>query len=285
MNPIEVLHNAARHCCTEQSAHWHREYAQLAAAGRERTTIRSGNGEYTKEAYGIFPRYQVLAAILGEVERFVPADFRSLEESRSLLALAGETAESQFTKYQNPVAVQAVQDERRRFVEFIRSADVHRLAGLPLLPFRRALVETEHCQLHASFRRRWGSWYGGFVDPANYPIEAVTLHVAAMDTPDAYDNLRCILRDQGIKRLLELREWGEGHELETADATFTYNGAEGFWTSGEMGWMIYASHESSITFGSPWLIDGMRRCLPSFDGYLYRGWDLTVYEIPPLRDQ
>lgn len=279
MDPIAVLHNAARHYCMEQSARWRHEYAELAAAGRERTTIRSGSWEYTKEAYGIFPRYQVLAAILGEVERFVPADFSSVDESRSLLALAGETAESQFTTYQNPVAVQAVQDERRRFVEFIRSANELRLAELPLLAFRRALVETEHRRLHESFRRRWGSWYGGCVDPANVPEDAITLHVAAMDAPGAYDNLRRILLDHGIKRLVELREWGDGYELETQDATFTYNGAEGSWTSGAMEWMVYASHESSLTFGSRWLIEGMRRCLPLFDRYLYRGWDLARYDV------
>ena len=48
--------------------------------------------------------------------------------------------------------------------------------------------------------------------------------------------------------------------------------------SGTMNWMVYASHESSITFGGSWLIEGMRRCLPLFDKYLYRGWDLAAYE-------
>ncbi len=285
MGRIAVLHNAARHYCVEQSAHRHREYAQLAAAGRERTTIRSGSWEYTKEAYGIFPRYQVLAAILAEVERFVPADFASVEESRSLLKLAGETAESPFTKSQNPVAIQAVQDERRRFIEFIGSADEQRLPDLPPLPFRRVLGDVEHRQLHELLRNRWGSWYGGCVDSGNAPADVNTLHVAVMDTPGAYDRVRRLLLDHGIKRLLELREWGEGYERETGDANFTYNGAEGFWTLWNMTWMVYASHESSITFGNTWLIDGMRSFLPLFDRYSYRGWDLAAYDVPMSGDR
>jgi hypothetical protein len=210
MNPIVAVHNAARHYCMERSTHWHREYAQLAAVGRDRTTSDTGKWNYTDDSYAVFPRYQVLAAILVEVERFVPAEFASVGEARALMVLAGETAESPFTRYKNPIAVEAVRDERLRFVEFIRSADEQRLADLPLLSFRRALGVAEHRQLHEAFRRRWGSWYGGFVNPPNLPTDAVTLHAAAMEAPDACANLCRLLQDRGVKRLLELRESGEG---------------------------------------------------------------------------
>ena len=87
------------------------------------------------------------------------------------------------------------------------------------------------------------------------------------------------LWDRGITRLLELREYDEGYEQDIALAEFTYDGREGFWTSGGMEWMVYASHESSITFGGAWLIGAMRKCLPDFDRFLYRGWDLSQYDL------
>lgn len=171
-------------------------------------------------------------------------------------------------------------DERRRFAEFVRTADERELAALPMLPYRRVLGEAEHRGLHEAVARRWGAWAGGSTDPPEAEAGAVTLHVNAMDHPGAYDHLRRLLADRGVTRLFELREWGDGYELNAEDASFSYNGAEGFWVPTDLEWMIYASHEASITFGGPWLIEGMRRCLPLFDRYLYRGWDPAGYPAP-----
>jgi len=284
MDPIQVLHNAARHYCMEQSARWHRQYADLAAARGERTAVRAGSWSFTDAAYDIFPRYQVLNAIQSDVERFVPGDFQSADEMRWLLIAAAETAQNVFTKFENPVAVRAADDERRRFAEFIRFVDAGQLNTLPLLPFRRILGEIEHRKLHQAFTFRWGKWYGGSVDSADAGADAVTLHTAAMANPKAYDDLRQLVAAHGISRLFELREWGDGCELDTANAGFTYNGAEGFWTSNGMAWMVYASHESSITFGGLWLAEGMRGFLPLFQRYLYRGWDLAAYPDYPNND-
>ena len=87
-----------------------------------------------------------------------------------------------------------------------------------------------------------------------------------------------LLEKQGISKLLELREFDDGFELEPAFAKFTYTGAEGFWTTAEMDWLIYASHESSITFGGDWLIEAMQSFLPEFHRYIYKGWDLALYQ-------
>lgn len=277
MDAIEVLHNAARRFCGEQYEEWVRRYAELSAGRGEGMTLRAGTMDYSDEAWGLFPRYNVWDAIRSDVERFVPADFRSLDELRAMLEAAGETARNSFTDFKHPIAVRAGAEERARFVDFARTADVAGLAGLPRLPFRRVLGQAEHGELHAAFVRRWGRWYGGEVDGPGVRPEAVTIHVEAMEAPGAYDHLRGVLRGRGVGRLLELREWGDGYELDTETAGFTYTGAEGFWTAREMEWMVYASHESSITFGGAWLAGTMRAALREFDRYLYRGWDLAAY--------
>ena len=81
--------------------------------------------------------------------------------------------------------------------------------------------------------------------------DVVTLHVEAMRQSESYERLRDVLIERSIRRVFELREYGDGFEIETDIATFAYDGAEGFWTGGDFGWLIYASHELSITFGSP----------------------------------
>ena len=278
MTPTNVLHNAARRYCIDEHAERWDRYQQLVAAHGERLTTRSGSWEYSDAAFDLFPRYQVLEAIRTEVERLVPAEFESVEALRFMLEAAGETANDQFTKFEHPVARRAADDERRRFVEFVRTADIEKLSHLPRLPFRRVLLPAEHGRLDQAFARRWGRWGGGYREDGDQPADVVTLHVDAMEAPGAYDAIRSALASRGIERVVELREWGDGLELETAAAEFTYNGGEGFWTAGDMDWMVYASHEASISFGGDWLVDVMRAHLPQFDRYLYRGWDSALYE-------
>ena len=80
-----------------------------------------------------------------------------------------------------------------------------------------------------------------------------------------------------MQTLYELREHGDGRELALELAEFAYDGAEGFWTNVECNWMVYASHEQSITFGGDRLIAAMRSKLREFDRWIYKGWDLSTY--------
>lgn len=98
-----------------------------------------------------------------------------------------------------------------------------------------------------------------------------------MEFPGSYSGLRAALVEHGVGRLFELREHGCGFEIPVELTGFTYNGAEGFWTNGAYDWLVYASHEASITFGSPWLVAKMREILPEFNRYIYKGWDLEAY--------
>ena len=107
---------------------------------------------------------------------------------------------------------------------------------VPILPYRRALGESEHKQLYSAFSERWGDWYGGCANAAS-ERNAVTVHDIVMEQPAAYERLRKLLADHGVTRLFVLREFGrDGYELDLPGASFTYNGAEGFWTAGDMSW-------------------------------------------------
>lgn len=144
------------------------------------------------------------------------------------------------------------------------------------MSFRRDLAEEECARLRASFVAQWGEWYGGAVKGSvSQPF--ITLHTDLMESPGAYGVLRAVLTELGVSRVLQMREFGLCHEIELADAEFDYDGEEGWWTSHGLAWMVYASHESSITFGGLPLIDALRTRLPDFHKYLYRGWDPKLY--------
>jgi hypothetical protein len=276
MNAAILLHNAARHYCIDGAAKWRAQYADLCAKGLNQIPGTDGGFEYSPEAYRLFPKNLVFDAILHDVESLKATDFTSEEEIRPRLCLAGDTAESEFTRIENDVANTAMREERTAYRQFIAAATVEQCSRRPLLPFRRVLADAEHQELMSRFSARWGRWYGGDVDTPSSE-ENLTLHVAAMESPEAYSHLRRAILNIGCTRILELREHGHGYEMDVSTTDFTYNGAEGFWTAGDMDWMVYASHEASITFGGTGLIQRMRSCLPEFNRYIYKGWDLSAY--------
>ena len=64
-----------------------------------------------------------------------------------------------------------------------------------------------------------------------------------------------------------------GQELDIDAASFNPNGSERFWFERSMRWMIYASHEASITFGGEWLVEEVRQIFPLASRYLYTSYD------------
>ena len=89
------------------------------------------------------------------------------------------------------------------------------------------------------------------------------------DEAVAYERLREVLASRGIASVWELREYGPEYEQDVGLFEPYYNGAEGYWSSGNLDWIIYASHESSVTVGG-WLLPelseygrhGSRMCGP-----------------------
>ena len=91
MVPAGALQTLARRYCIERARMWRSRYG--AERGR-----RASEGRYPPpEDYAVFPRYNVLDAILWEVERIEPGDVDTAEQLRNLLILAGRLAESPFT--------------------------------------------------------------------------------------------------------------------------------------------------------------------------------------------
>lgn len=71
--------------------------------------------------------------------------------------------------------------------------------------------------------------------------------------------IKSILEEHNIVKLYEFREHGLAYEIDNisdytlwqSDDYFIYN--EGFWFDDTMNWIIYKSHEDSITFGGEWI--------------------------------
>ncbi|MER7279454.1 hypothetical protein ABT369_33940 [Dactylosporangium sp. NPDC000244] len=225
----------------------------LSAYGRLPNSGRQANGyDYTTEAKRIFPRYNVVDAMLMEVERPDPDRLPAVDVVAGLLVAAAERAHSPFTKPPyDEVEAQAVADERRRFAAKVRqwSAQPDFRAGP--VPYRRVLTPEESSAWRTSLQRRWGVqqglWYPLLSGPV--PHGVLVLTGASMWEDDGVEAVRRVLRALGRPRVVELREDGVAYLLDVEIVAPRYTTLEGFWTDEQHDWIAYASHEGTVAFG------------------------------------
>jgi hypothetical protein len=276
MDMREALHAAARRECMDKHAHWAEVYRQLQAGGRASKQLDELTWGYTEEAYSTFPRYLVWWAILQEIERLETRSADSTEALREQLANAALRADTPLTTNPGlPSAAQAAMaEEREKFIHFVRSVPERRLELVESLELRRVFGKDELCRLWVNLDARWDVKLHHYWWPMREgvpPPNVVAFHTDWFDHGKTAA-LRGILVDHGIHRVCELREFGEwGCELAAEALEPAYNGEEGYWTSPSFDWLVYASHESSITIAGDWLVWDFRRQFPDADRLTYGG--------------
>jgi hypothetical protein len=246
LEPITALHTAARQHCQDRHAHWARTSLALEQAGQ-------GGGA------ALFARYQQLDAIRRAVEAFVPEDFATLPEARALLQAAGDTARPPaLPGHASPSAAQAMAEERALFAAAMAGLDLAALSQVAPLPFRRTLNEADARRLVGQLERRFGRWYGGMCSGADVPAY-LTFHLPL--TPAPTQALLALL-PAGTERVIEVTEEGEATELGLGLVEF--DGSETFWCTQALDWLVYASHEATLSVAGPALVAAVNAGLPSW---------------------
>ncbi|MDQ3062895.1 MAG: hypothetical protein M3R14_08560 [Acidobacteriota bacterium] len=267
-NKIENLQTEIRRYCINNSSRWTEKYYELASNG----TNRSGFG-YTDEALYIFPRYMLLNAILVKVERYRPEDFPTLDEAKRFFRLVATETQSESTEpHDNKIERKAIDEERDAFCKFIEQLNKEDLSSVKPLFYRRVLSEEESNSIWEKLSLRWGIpehyWYPLTIQkPEN--IEA--FQDAYFDKEVSAEKLQEILRGRGVEKVWEIREYGANYELELSVFEPCYNGAEGYWCDENFDWIIYASHESSITIGG-WLLSEIQA--------IWLNWKERIWTTP-----
>ena len=264
-----AVHTAARRYCLERYAHWAERYAKVVRRGRDRE--RDGY-HYTPEALNTFPRYNVLNAIRVEIERIDSRELGDFETAKARILRAGETANDDFTRKPiGEIDQRASAEERAAFCGYVRGLSLANLGAVEPLPFRRVLAADESEQVWARLRERWqlpaGYWYP--LADSTLP-GVVAFDAAAFSDGAPSDRLQGILQRRGVERVWELREYGPEYEQGVSLFDPHYNGAEGYWSSGALDWIVYASHENSVTVGG-WLLEEVKALWPAWQGHLWRG--------------
>ena len=116
-----------------------------------------------------------------------------------------------------------------------------------------------------------------------YPLtDSVPPDTNAFEAPAFHQNvtaavLQEILTAAGVCRLWELREYGPEYEIDTALLAPYYNGAEGYWTTDGLDWLIYASHESTLTIAGARLLHAIQQQWPT--------WDQDPHQLVAVQDK
>lgn len=276
MEEKAAVHTLARRYCQEQFSEWCRRYEEL-----QRQQARPGGG-YSPEAYDTFPRYLILQAIPRSIEALVPESADSVDLLVGAMAAAAQSANSDLTAPpQNEIAEAAIEGERQNFIAHIRSLTAEQIRAAAPLRFRRTLAKEESKRIWTELKTRWGV-DGGYWYPlksTDLPLGVLVFHTDYFDgTKETL--LRDLMTRRGIDLVWELREHGDGeYELELPLFQPQYDGAEGYWTSTESDWLVYASHESSITLAGDWLVTAFRDVVSDCDQYQYGG----PFSTPDLR--
>ncbi|HKV60983.1 MAG TPA: hypothetical protein VJO16_03655 [Candidatus Acidoferrum sp.] len=279
MDNKTALHAAARRYCEDRFSEWTQIYTELEA--RENVQIENKfkpGWDYSEEAYGVFPRYRVDKAIKIEVERLAPKSSNSLEELRSRLISACDIAEGRLlTEFKNEIARKALREESEECKAYIRILSEGDLLSIARLPFRRVLAEKESKELWNQLKLTWaiGEGYWFPLREAQSPPNVLAFHLDYFKAIDGLSLLHDALGQRGISRVLELHEFGPDepdYEIELSIFEPAYRwGGEQYCTAAGLDWVVYASHESSITIGGDWLLEILKEKRPECTERTYSG--------------
>jgi len=279
MNEKTALHTAARRFCEDRYSDWAQTYGELEA--KEKVNIQDKfkpGWDYSEEAYEIFPRYRIDKAMRVEVERLEPESCGSLEELRLQLISASDIAEARLrAELNNAIALKALCEEVEDYRTYIRALNERDLVNITPLPFRRVIGIDESKNLWNRLKIVWnigeGSWFPLRDGPI--PPSVVTFHVEYYEKMDGLRLLHEALMRRSISRVFELHEFDPDepdNEIELSILKPAYLwGGEQYCTDKNVDWVVYASHESSITIAGEWLTQIFKENWPDWAQRSYGG--------------
>ncbi len=242
----DALITAARHYLKNNFAYWADRYS------KERTGADIPYS-YTDNDYNLFPRYNVITAILDGVEALTGNTVMTVAECKAALIEIGTSANSSFTTgEQNAIELQAMAEERDKFVDYIVYLDSEIIVKQEPLPYRRRLTKEESEKVRKALKNHWG-FQGDYWDPLEKLSPQPTVFLSKEYITDKdYLQIISTIKKLASDRLYEVVEDGRDAEIEFS--SFHPDCYETIYCDGTWQWIVYGSHEGTVTFGGESLI-------------------------------
>jgi hypothetical protein len=244
---------------------WSLAYAELMTARKD----REGN-QYSNEALETFPRYNVLNAVLMEVERYRPEDFADFYEAKEFFKLAATSAQSLFTeKPIGPIDALAMNDERKQLAEFIDHQTLQTVETVEPLFYRRVLSKSEEDSFINKLKDHWAisRWYWYPLSEVK-PTDVEAFQDKYFENEVGTEQIISLLAKGKVTNVFEIGENEVSYEIELSILEPQYCGVESYWFDSSLSWLLYASHESSITIGG-WLLDEVKAIWPNWQNRIW----------------
>ncbi len=251
MTHTEALITSARRYLKDNFSYWADRYS------KERT----GDDfpyTYTDNDYNLFPRYNLLSAILDKVETLVGQNHLDVEKCKQELKNIGLTANSSFTTgEQNDIAINAMQEERKKFIDFIENVAENDLKSVEPLPHRRRLTKDESKQIRQTLLKKW-NFEGNYWEPLEELSPTPTIFLMKNNlTDNDYEKIIEEIKKHADNKLYEITEDGSDAEIEFS--FFHPDCYETIYCDRDCEWIVYGSHEGTVAFGGTWLLDFIRQ--------------------------
>jgi hypothetical protein len=285
MDETTALHTAARRYCDSRFSEWVQVYEGLQRKENPQVeNLFKPGWDYSEEAYRTFPRYRVAKNTRIEIERLRVDSRMSLPEMRKFIIVASAKAENELqTELKNELAHAVIHEEAEDFRVYVEALTLRDLVQVEPLPYRRVLSKEESERFWNRLRKIWSigddHWFP--LKKGEMPPSVLAFHTDYFESINGRHTLRDALERRGVSTVLLLHEFGDPeYEVELRIFEPGYrDGGEQYSTSEHADWIVYASHESSITIAGEWLIDVFRGLHPECIGLTYKG----PYSTPDLR--
>ena len=285
MDETTALHTAARRYCETRFSEWVQVYEDLQRREHwQAENLFKPGWDYSEEAYRTFPRYRVAKNTRIEIERLRVDSKMSLPEMRKFIIAASAKAENELqTELKNELARAIIHEEAEDFRVYVEALTLRDLVQVEPLPYRRVLSKEESERFWNGLRKTWSVeddyWFP--LKKGAMPPSVLAFHTDYFESIKGQYILRDALEKHRVSTVLLLHEFGDPeYEVELRIFEPGYrDGGEQYSTSEHADWIVYASHESSITIGGEWLIDVFRGLHPECIGLTYKG----PYSTPDLR--
>ena len=168
-----------------------------------------------------------------------------------------------------PSTQAAMEQERIAFFTYIQNLSNSQLQSAQPLPYQRVLSPAESEAMWSRLRRRWQ-----IIGNLWYPLSKCSLPNIIAFQSDAFEDfcssasLSDLLLSAGVTRIWELREYGIEYVQDVSLFDPVYSTYEGYWSSENLDWIVYASHEESVTVGG-WLLESIKT--------QWQGWEQHIW--------
>lgn len=206
-------------------------------------------------------QFKVWQAISQGVLSLVDMPFTDFEMCRTALIDKGETSENDFTRFKNlsQNRKNAIVQEREKFIKFIQAIIPEDLLYVEPLPYHRKLSESESQIIRQRMKQAFdynGCYWYPLSGEDNKPNMAVVfVSLCNFTSTDEKAVNRYLIQQSINQRFFVVSEdWDDGEMALQVEDEVISELHEGAIFGENFTWLIYGSHEGTITFGSEKLV-------------------------------